>query len=156
MASARWWILLALSIGVLVPCWSAACSIETVGQDACQKIEEARCEQASRCGDQLKVTDVAACKRFYRDQCLHGLAIEADPGTAVVDQCVKAIEAAGACPVGQSCVPTTQPVADACEIIKAPQLASACAFLAPAAPVATPDAGSEDDASDAGEDASTN
>src|SRR5690242_19222484 len=75
---------------------SSACGVETVGLDACRQIESARCEEAPSCPD-LGVKDVDACKRYYRDQCLHGLSISESPGTPAVDKCVNAIHAAGKC-----------------------------------------------------------
>ncbi len=59
-------------------CSSAAgCGTDAVGVDECRDIEEARCEAAQFCDI---VDDVDACKRFYRDQCLHGLANGEQPG----------------------------------------------------------------------------
>jgi hypothetical protein len=159
MASVSRLIVLALaSCGLaLVGASAGGCGVEPVGLDACRKIEEARCDQAPRCPGDLKVTDVAACKRFYRDQCLHGLPIEADPGAPVIDKCVLAIQTAGACTLEQSaCVAVTRPVANGCDIVKSPEVALDCAFLIPppaaatATPAATDDAGA--DAADASED----
>lgn len=113
------------------------CGTEPVAADGCRKIEEIRCELAPRCSN-LKVPDVDACKRFYRDQCLHGLALESDPGAPVVDRCVEALKVAGACTATDNgCVATTTPVTSGCQILERPELAEDCKFLIPPASQST-------------------
>ncbi len=99
-----------------------ACGTDPVGVESCQKIEKVRCESAQACGISLarpehpgssEKDNVAACIRYYDEQCLHGLAITKDPGGPVVDACVNAI------------------IAGDCAIVKAPQTSPACSFLAP-------------------------
>lgn len=118
----------------------AGCGTDPVAVEGCRRIEEARCEVAVGCPS-FAVKDVAACKRFYRDQCLHGLAIAGDPGDPVIDACVEDIRAAGACAVSSdpACVlPATDPPgATACDIIQKPQVALRCQFLAPPAAATT-------------------
>jgi hypothetical protein len=112
----------------------AACGTDAMATDACRKIEQARCRKAPSC-PALGIspgTGVEECVQFARDRCLHGLAV-ADPGAAVVDQCVAAID-----------------TATSCDVIASPSSAPACAFLEPTPPV---DAGS--DTPDAAADAST-
>ena len=109
------------------------CGTEPVAAEGCRKIEEIRCELAPRCSN-LKVTDVDACKRFYRDQCLHGLAIASDPGAPVIDRCVEALRIAGGCTSTENgCVETTPKGKLGCEILEKPELANDCAFLIPPA-----------------------
>lgn len=105
---------------------AAACGTEPVGVDSCRKIEGARCENARSCGIDLSKPvhpgdtpsqDVGACKRFYEDACLHGLAAPTDPGSVAVQACVDAING----------------TAD-CEVIKSPEKDPACAFLIPPPP----------------------
>lgn len=115
---------------------ASGCGTQAVGVEDCRAIEEARCRAAKPCG---LVDDVAACERFYRDHCLHGLMSE--PGDGIrVDDCVHAIEAAGRCATqnpesllsecGEEPVPETQPgIASACDFVANPQLARQCAFL---------------------------
>ena len=74
---------------------ASSCGTDAVGVDDCRKIEDARCEAAAHCPGDLQVEDVDACKRYYRDHCLHGLAVDHTPGAPVVSHCVSAIEAAG-------------------------------------------------------------
>ncbi|MCS6900488.1 MAG: hypothetical protein RMJ98_12750 [Myxococcales bacterium] len=122
-----WWVVLSW-IGVVA---GPGCGTEPVAPDACRKIEEVRCELAPSCPG-LNVSDVDACKRFYRDQCLHGLAIASDPGAPVVDTCVAALRIAAACTTPDSgCVATTIPVKSGCEVVARPELAEDCKFLIP-------------------------
>lgn len=153
MARPSRWLFVVLLLGVAPACFAAGCGVEPVGLDSCRKIESQRCEAAPACAE-LKVTDVGACKRFYRDACLHGLSVDADPGGPVVDKCVAAIRAAGSCAASapdQPCA-AVQSVAgqSACKVIAAPELMTDCAWLVPPAPPPTPaatDAGA--DAADA-------
>lgn len=116
-----------LAMGGLVS--ALACGTDPVGVGSCRQIEEARCENANSCGIDLTKPvhrgdspslDVGACKRFYQDACLHGLAAPNDPGAVAVQACVDAINNTSDC-----------------EIVKAPEKHPACAFLIPpAAPAA--------------------
>jgi hypothetical protein len=124
---------------------SVACGTEAIGVDACQKIERVRCESAPACGIDLgrplhsgntPEKDVAACIRYYDDQCLHGLVITKEPSPQSVDACVNAI------------------ITGDCAVVKTPESVPACEFLVPpAAPV--PTAAPADAASDAPVDADT-
>lgn len=116
---------------------SSGCGTDAKGVDDCRDIEDARCAAAKSCG---LLNDVDGCKRFYRDQCLHGLAV-ASPGSNQVKLCVAAIQNAGSCasladgadaPLEQ-CSPeiSSSNATTACEIVKEPELATDCAFLAP-------------------------
>ncbi|MEO6599316.1 MAG: hypothetical protein ABIQ16_05550 [Polyangiaceae bacterium] len=121
---------------------SAGCGTDAKGVDDCRDIEEARCVAAKSC-DLLGDVDVDGCKRFYRDQCLHGLAVSS-PGPNQVKLCVAAIQNAGSC-VRQSggknapldeCDPrigisSSSSATTACEIVNEPELATECAFLVP-------------------------
>lgn len=108
------------------------CGVEPVAADGCRQIEEARCEAAPRCPN-LKVSDVDACKRFYRDQCLHGLARPDDPGGPSIERCVQAIRVASTCSAANNaCVATSAPAVP-CDVIEHPELAVDCAFLIPPA-----------------------
>jgi hypothetical protein len=115
---------------------ASGCGTKAVGIDDCRAIEEARCRAAKPCG---LVDDAAACERFYRDHCLHGLMSDPTDGVSV-DGCVQAIEAAGRCATqnpesllsecGDEPVPEPQPgVASACDVVANPQLTRECAFL---------------------------
>jgi hypothetical protein len=123
---------------------AAGCGTDAKGVDDCRDIEEARCAAAKSC-NLLGDVDVDGCKRFYRDQCLHGLAVSS-PGSNQVKSCVAAIQNAGSC-VSQSggsdapldqCDPpisisSSSSATKACEIVKEPELATECAFLVPSA-----------------------
>ena len=109
---------------------AASCGTDAIGIDSCRKIEQARCRKAASCPELglRGQTGVEECVQYARDRCLHGLAV-ADPGPAVVDACVGAIEQAASC-----------------EVVATPETAPACAFLrpVPGAPDAGPDAVTED------------
>jgi uncharacterized membrane protein YgcG len=85
---------LSLILLVLAP---QACSTKAVGIDQCRDIEYARCEAAVSCPSVFEVKDVAACKRFYRDQCLHGLALAHSPAKSDVRDCIDVIRLMGKC-----------------------------------------------------------
>lgn len=127
-----------LASGVIAS--SVACGTEPVGVEACRRIERVRCESAQACGIDLgrplhsgdsPESNVAACIRYYDDQCLHGLVVTKEPSPQSVDACVDAI------------------VTGDCSVVKAPETDEACKFLVP--PVAPPSAAA--DASDATSDA---
>jgi hypothetical protein len=118
---------------------AVSCGPEPVGVDACRSIEGARCEVAAACG--IK-TSVDECKRFYRDQCLHGLALKEAPARPVIEECVLAIRTAGACAKDNAemsladCpdAPTAAPgttLGDVCDVVLTPEKAAPCSFLQP-------------------------
>jgi len=120
---------------------AAGCGTSAQGVDDCRDIETARCAAAKNCG--MLVSDVASCQRFYRDQCLHGLAV-ASPGAVKVKACVTTIRAAGECaalssdgetPLSEcASVSADAPgVKTACDLVKEPERAAECQFLLPGA-----------------------
>jgi hypothetical protein len=134
-----------LSLFLLPALFPVACGTGVVGIEQCRAIEEARCEAAASCG---KVDDVDACKRFYRDHCLHGLEGAKPNGDEETD-CIEAIRSAGECARSEgaeaspsSCpdgAPTKlradgdrKPFADVCDIVDRPWDSQACTFLTPA------------------------
>ncbi len=120
-----------------------SCGTDAVGVDDCRKIEEARCEAATHCEGDLQVDDVDACKRYYRDHCLHGLAVDQAPGDPTVNRCVSAIEAAGNCAADDPNVsaaacarealaldePGDERIETACDVVRYPELIPECDFL---------------------------
>jgi len=88
-----------------------ACGTDAVGVEACRKIEDARCTRFHGCE---LIADLAACQRFYRDQCLGGVPGKVTPNASQVNSCVAAI---------------TEDVT--CGVAKAPEKSNACAFLIP-------------------------
>jgi hypothetical protein len=137
------------------PLWACvglgACATDAVGVDSCRQIEYARCDAASRCPGTFGTIKPATCRRFYRDHCLHGLAVGQDPGIAKVRDCVQAIEALGRCvsshdqtvnfsECGVSDLRNlSSETVSACGLLAEPESLSACSFLNPAA--TTSDAG---------------
>jgi hypothetical protein len=144
---------------------AAGCGTDAKGVDDCRDIEEARCAAAKNCGI---VPNVAQCQDFYRDQCLHGLAVSL-PASSVLKACVATIRAAGSCaledpstapsdctnvPSGMTSAQTT------CEIVTNPEKTSECSFLMPNMDAGTTPsggsggtggAGGSSDSSDAGD-----
>lgn len=119
------------------------CGTDAIGIDECRQIEQARCEAAAHCGI---VDDVESCQRFYRDHCLHGLAVES-PGAIVVEGCVGVIQRAGACarddgretPIDDCSgeEPVSEAVGDvddACDLVLYPERSTECSFLTPSEP----------------------
>ncbi len=116
---------------------ASGCGTEAVGVDACRDIELARCDAGPHCG---LIEDAAACRRFYRDHCLHGLAAPAARGASVA-ACVNVIKAAGRCAAEDaesSLAACSEPVTSpqpglqrACDVVSHPERASECAFLLP-------------------------
>ncbi len=135
---------LACVAGLLLPTTSG-CGTDAVGVEDCRKIEQARCDLGAACG---LVKDAEACRRFYRDHCLHGLALEGAPGTTQVKACADAISAAAACAkaggpqastlncpgIGLTASPL------ACDVVRQPEATEVCRFLVPTAPPVTIDA----------------
>jgi hypothetical protein len=122
---------------------STGCGPDHVGVEACQRIEKVRCESAPACGIKLgrplhsgdtAESDVAACTRYYDDQCLHGLALKQEPAQKDVDACVDAI------------------INGDCSIVESPQTHPACAFLVPPAAAATVDAAADSSTAEANAD----
>lgn len=147
MSAARVWTWASLSalLGLSLATGSG-CGTDAQGIDDCRDIEKARCAAGAQCGI---VTDVEACERFYRDQCLHGLAVK-PPANSVVERCVGTIRAAGDCAatgVGALLSDCSTPVSAnapsltrACDVVLRPEETEECAFLQPdPQPVDTPD-----------------
>jgi hypothetical protein len=133
--SSRAAVVVVLSLAALAI--GSACGTEPVGVESCQKIERVRCESAQACGINLgrpahqgetEKDAVAACIRYYDDQCLHGLAAPKDPGPQIVDACVKAI------------------ITGDCDIVKEPEKNDACKFLVPPTAPLPSDAAAEAEA----------
>jgi hypothetical protein len=121
---------------------TASCGTNAVGVDECRDVERARCRAGDPCGI---IDDVAACERYYRDHCLHGLATK-PPSNAVVGACVQVINDAGQC---ASADPETK-LADcdpvfatrrrglletACDVVAHPEFTPECSFLLDTPPV---------------------
>ncbi len=146
---------------------AAGCGTDAKGVDDCRDIEQARCSAAKNCGT---VPNVAQCQDYYRDQCLHGLAVS-PPASGVVKACVATIRAAGLCaledpntaPSDCMNVPSGMPTSaqTTCEIVANPEKTSECAFLMPNMDAGTSAAGGSggtggsSDSSDAGDTGNT-
>ena len=125
----------------------SACDTSAVGVESCRQIEYARCNAAVHCPNIYTISDPTACRRFYRDHCLHGLPLAQDPGAAAVNPCVNAINAIATCAEekgGTTALnqcdrpsnPTAQELnstAPVCDLIRDPETISQCSFLNPGA-----------------------
>jgi hypothetical protein len=145
------WVVAGTVLATLPP----GCGTDAVAVDDCREIENARCEAASHCSDRYTVTDVDACRRFYRDQCLHGIASSKPPSTGQVRACVSVIQAAGRCASATSATTVLAECGDtalaaqthptllvACDVVAYPELAAECSFLSEVSELGT-DSGAE-------------
>jgi len=121
----------------------AACDTGAIGVESCRDIEYARCSAAAHCPSMFALKSQAACRRFYRDHCLHGLPLSQDPGAGQVVPCVNAIKAIGDCADKQTeavlvgdCkdpdIPGYDSEITACELLRSPENITQCSFLNPA------------------------
>ena len=78
---------------------TAACSTGAVAVDECRDIQYARCEAALLCGfaEVSSFDDVDECKRFYRDQCLHGIQNSKAPSKQEHAVCTDLLDSAISC-----------------------------------------------------------
>lgn len=117
---------------------ASGCGTDAKGIEDCRSIERARCAAGTHCG---LIDDREACERFYRDHCLHGLAVS-PPANALVDRCVNTIRAAGECAAAggedvllsecSSPVSVNAPtLSRACDVVLRPEATEECAFLTP-------------------------
>jgi hypothetical protein len=121
-------------------CALSACDTDAQGVEDCRDVERARCEAARHCDVGIdSPEDVEACKRFARDNCLHGFEVEDTASSSEVRSCVESIQAAGACAeaggrqaLARPCKGLLENIAwgrTACEVVDRPELAPACQFL---------------------------
>jgi hypothetical protein len=154
MRSVRWLSLscVCLACGLLVG--APGCGSDAVGVEDCREIERARCNAGEACG---LVSDVDACRRFYRDHCLHGLALDKSPSRQQLERCTDLIQDVANCvkAVGrevrlQDCgITGRNSLATACDVVSIPEQTEACQFLVPDTPLPDPDAGGDSGATDA-------
>jgi hypothetical protein len=111
---------------------ASGCGPDAVGVDECRQIEQARCEAGADCG---LVKDLDACKRFYRDHCLHGMTLEGAPRKTSVDRCVGAIRSVGTCGKTNTATADCSPISGVttlsapCDAVDRPEDIPACSFL---------------------------
>lgn len=133
--------------------WVSACDTAAVGVEACRQVEYARCSAASHCPSTFHITSPAACRRFYRDHCLHGLAVSTDPGSPAVNLCTRQINLLGACaaPDSESAQLSSckdvhsldSKVSTVCALLQEPENIKGCEFLNPSPPAQVLDAGQD-------------
>jgi hypothetical protein len=118
------------------------CDNGAVGVEACRQIEDRRCELVVGCPNVSIETeaDVIACKSFYRDQCMFGIAdAEQDPDDVAIEACLAALSKADACKAAETIAACADPPALAagvatsttgCDLIQFPERLADCGFLA--------------------------
>ncbi len=72
----------------------SGCTTSAVAIDQCREVEAARCESSVPCGV-IELDDVEECKRFYYDQCLHGIQGPEEPTAQTQTECVELIQNSG-------------------------------------------------------------
>lgn len=115
---------------------SASCGTQASGIEECRQIENARCQSAAQCG---LIDDVAACERYVRDQCLHGIPDDLGPSNSEVTACVEAIEDVGSCAkrLGDKADPSncsqdsvnSATASRVCQLVERPERLEDCRFL---------------------------
>jgi hypothetical protein len=118
--------------------YAVGCDVNAIAVDDCRAIETARCVAARQCDLGIDSDDdEAVCRRFARDNCLHGLSTGVVPKRGLVESCLRVIEGAGECAKdngdtnASECesIGATQDRVTVCEVIEDPTQAYACAFL---------------------------
>ncbi len=105
------------------------CSTDAVGVNECRDVEYARCEASVACGV-IEEDEVDACKRFYRDHCLHGISGDKVPTADEHKACLELIEQAQATAEDSLGMGGAGEADEsACEIIDKPWKSEECAYL---------------------------
>ena len=105
------------------------CSTQAVAIQECREIEALRCKASVSCGI-VEDDEVDSCKRFYKEQCLHGIAGDDEPSADEQKNCRSLLEKAS------EVAAETQNDDDAisqhdaaCAVIAAPWDQPACEYL---------------------------
>jgi len=137
-----WGLALVAAASIWLP---AGCGTDAVNEEACRRVESARCDIAPTCAGfdgspNLKTEEqVKNCRELYRDHCKLGVEnTKAEVGQGDIDACVKALtntskcadpkrSEVGACEVvlRDGVDPTIQP----CEVLQNPHWLEACKWL---------------------------
>jgi len=117
-----------------------ACDTGAKGVNECRQMETERCTAARSCDFGIDSDErLADCKRFARDNCLHGLSTGVEPKPADVENCVRVIRTMGECAAESGgdqapgecteIVLTTANEINVCDVVENPTLALDCAWL---------------------------
>src|SRR5690606_1028879 len=113
-------LLLALSLGLPALSLGGACSTDAVGIGECRDVEYARCEASVACGV-IDANEVEACKRFYRDHCLHGIRGDEVPTANQHKECLALIKNSGeSASASLGMGGSGEPDEDACDVVAQP------------------------------------
>lgn len=148
-------IVLAVLVPLAALLSAVACDTDAKGIDDCRDMENARCVAAQSCDYGVdSEAKLEVCRRFARDNCLHGLSTGVEPKRGEVDGCLRVIQGAGECArktggdtssIDCADIGETQREVTVCEVVEDPTLAFKCAWLLedpPEPPDPDPDAGS--------------
>jgi hypothetical protein len=130
------WLGPLLSSLAVVGALQSACGTNALGVEDCRSIERARCQAARPCSFGIDSnSDEEVCLRFARDNCLHGMLVQA-PTAGSVTRCVNAIDGAGACAAKKTPVSdcaavgaVTATSVTVCGLIENPEQIPDCEFL---------------------------
>jgi len=96
----------------------------------CREIEEVRCEGSATCGV-IDSDTVASCKRFYQDQCLHGIFGDTEPTADEEKGCMGVIkDARDLAKSTEGDVDQVEAFEGACTVIASPWRQPECRYLA--------------------------
>lgn len=105
-----------------------ACSTKAVGIQECRDVEYARCAASVPCGV-IEQGEVESCRRFYRDQCLHGIAGPEVPTADEHQACVDLIVQAGVSALVSLEGGAEEADEVACEVVAQPWKSPECDYL---------------------------
>ena len=132
-------------VGLLLLAGPWGCSTGAIAIQQCREIERQRCEGAAVCGV-IKSSEVDSCKRFYNDQCLHGIAGDEEPTADEQTDCLEFLQEMQADAEAAREDNDQGSLEDSCQILAEPWDYEQCEFIN--RQVAQGGAGSEDDDED--------
>jgi len=111
---------------LLVGPWG--CSTGAIAIQQCREIERQRCEGAAVCGV-IKSSEVDSCKRFYNDQCLHGISGDEEPTADEQTDCLTFLQERQADAEAARDDDDQDALEDACQVLAEPWDYDQCAFI---------------------------
>lgn len=104
------------------------CSTGAIAIQQCREIERQRCEGAFACGV-IESSEVDSCKRFYNDQCLHGIAGDEEPTADEQTRCLEFLQELQADAEAARDDEDEEALENACQILAEPWDYDQCAFI---------------------------
>lgn len=107
----------------------SGCSTGAIAIQQCREIERLRCEGAAICGA-MSESKVESCKRFYDDQCLHGIAGDEEPTADEQADCLAFLEDAEAdAEAARDDEDRLDEYEEACSVVAEPWAYDECSFI---------------------------